>query len=229
MKWVTYDEVENAANYHRQPYEIDFGTAEERKYKEPFSGVRVYENGVVSVANHGDRHPGWRNTMRDRFGVEFLYPKELVGKGLLDPDTGKRVTKTALPASLVYYDRERGRIYHVNRGQRLEFVSPHAQPSCDRFTYTTHNAGRTASRLAELAPHFLMGDALLALGGLTPDRWLGYALRAMLEEGRLPEPTLDNYKGICTSLAANRREVVRKVRDATRNIFHPKYLTVTEV
>ena len=229
MKWLTYDEVGNLADYSRRPYEIDFDTAEERRYKEPMLGVRVYQHGVVSVRNWGHNNPDWRRDVLSKVGLEFVYPKELTGRKFVDPDTGKAVPKTALPSQLVYYDRERKRIYHVDSVCRLEFVSKDAQPSCGVFTYTFTNEERYAARMKELRKHIQMGEAFLALDGAGSSRHMFYSLRWTVESGGVPAEGDPSYKSECRKLASNLSAVKQVVAKATRDTRHPQYLTVMEV
>ena len=132
MRWTTFEDTENKGS---DPYKLDFKTNEHRKYKTPMGGVRVYECGIIRVTGNGHNNPHWRMEIAGALDLRFVRPVDMVGFKFYDPDTGKRVSRKMIPTHPVYHDKARGRIYSVSHRGMLEFMSEHAQPSAENFTY----------------------------------------------------------------------------------------------
>jgi hypothetical protein len=67
MKHLTFDEV---IHYGNGRYAIDWENGE-RKYKEPFQGIKVYEHGLIEVCRNGARDPSWRWHAFNSFKLDF--------------------------------------------------------------------------------------------------------------------------------------------------------------
>lgn len=231
MKWITYDEVrhDGGNRWGREQYSIDFDTVEERKYKVPLWGVRVYEHGTIEVNNHGYNNPEWRHKIERMLGISFVFPKDLVGAKFEDPDTGEKVPKSALPKQLVYHDIERGRIYHVHDGI-ISFSSEHAQPFCEKFKYMTTDKEAFTARMEQLREYVEMGKALVLLGGDPGNDWLSYYEREMITSGRVPEGGMadEKFRKTCKSMARSEPALKKLVFMATKRVHRPNYLLVKE-
>jgi hypothetical protein len=235
-RFLTFEEAEHSG-YGR--YAIDWDT--EQKYKEPLSGVRIYENGVVHVSRNGYRDPNWRKCARRDFGLNFVLKKDLTGIEFYCPNTGVRVHKKSINADILLRDDALGRVYSIaNWGNdaAVRFVSEHAQPMGGLpLTYYVPNPQREAERLAVFSPMFELGATLRAVSGETDVlqryqmQWhLEYDAKLMIY-GEIPPPrTLRSEKAqaICKSLAECEPYARDLIRRESRDKYEPNYLLIKE-
>lgn len=229
MKWPTFDDVENKYAYGRREYEVDESSYEHRKYKEPMRDVRVYQHGLVSVRWNGKRDPAWREEAWRKFNLRFILPAKLTGMRLYNPDTGARVVRKAMDTDPVFYDEVRGRVYSVNWGKTLDFVSPHAQPIPSHgIKHWCDNEEKYKAAMDRLRPYSKFGNALAQLDDHS-GVYLDWPTRQkLIDPAGLPPypPTNAEGREFCVILATFKGAVENAVRLHTRDTFTPNYLVV---
>lgn len=164
MKWLTYDSCENSPwGYENEPYRIDFDTFEHRKYKEPVAGVRVYENGVVSLHRAGNRDPHWRRRVKNVIGADFISLGDATGYKFYT-DAGARISKKDIKYGSYFFDFKLGRMYAVNPSNPLKFFAPHAMPvGTANVAYTERDIDTKKTLHKTMAELLALGKTLCAL------------------------------------------------------------------
>lgn len=229
MKHLTFDKV---MHYENGRYAIDWDNGE-RKYKEPFHGIKVYEHGLIEVCRNGARDIDWRRHVFNNFGLDFRLMSGFWNCVFFDPDTGRKVAKKHIDKGVFLYDRVWGRAYAGNGwGSRFTFLSEHAQPTSKHpVTYRVPNKQRYDERMAQLAEHFALGDTLNALRGRAGALgYIGWMYESMLV-GDKPRPTdltTTEAQEFCTAIAAGRVNAEKKIYEATRDVHTIPHLIVKE-
>lgn len=229
MKHLTFDEV---IHYGDGRYAIDWDNGE-RKYKEPFHGIKVYENGLIEVCKDGTRDPAWRRHVFNIFKLDFRLMSGFWNFVFFDPDTGRKVAKKHIDKGVLLYDRVWSRVY-VGRGwgSKFTFLSEHAQPTSKHpVTYRVPNKQRYDERMAQLAECFALGETLNALRGDARSRgYIGYGYKRMIV-GDEPIPTdltTTEAQEFCQAVAAGKVNAEKKIYEATRDVHTTPYLIVKE-
>jgi len=231
MKHLTFDEV---THYGNGRYAIDWENGE-RKYKEPFQGIKVYEHGLIEVCRNGARDPSWRHHVFNIFKLDFRLMSGFGDYSFFDPDTGRKVIKKHIHRAVFLYDRVWGRVYAGNGwGSSFTFLSEHAQPT-SKYPVTRYvpNKKRYDERMAQLAEHFALGEtlnALLGRAGALGYGYIGWTHESMLV-GDKPIPTdltTPEAQQFCQTVAAGRVNAEKKIHEATRDVHTTPYLIVKE-
>jgi hypothetical protein len=229
MKHLTFDEV---IHYGNGRYAIDWENGE-RKYKEPFQGIKVYEHGLIEVCRNGARDPSWRRHVFNTFKLDFRTMPGFGNLSFFDPNTGRKVPKKYMGIGVLLYDRVWGRVYAGNGwGSSFTSLSEHAQPTSKHpVTYRVPNKQRYDERMAQLAEHFALGETLNALRGDARSRgYLGWGYERMIV-GDKPIPTdltTTEAQEFCQAVAAGKVNVEKKIYAATRDVHTTPYLIVKE-
>lgn len=234
MKFPTYAEAtHNGAYYqHNAEYAIDWKVGE-RKYKEIYNGIRVYENDLVQIIRSGRNNPMWRLELSNRFDCHFTLLSELTNVTLHDPETGSRVHKKHLSGTLYFYDMERGRLYSVGGwgNADITFVSKHAQPSVlDNIVYYLPNKPKEKALHDSLAKHRELGATLLALAkpGDYSYRYFSELTRRVLGFDK-PVPrdlTSPKVQAMCKEIVFNRIGAASTIFRASRTEVTTQYVEV---
>lgn len=169
MKWITFATADHLNDYGYKGdarYSIDWSTNADEKYKQPITGVRVYESGRIEIRRNAYRDPAWNHRLIELLGVQFLNPKtDFPGAKLFTAD-GRRVRKNELGDNTHHlYTPKFGRLYSVNWNGLITFLSPDAQPVARKpIQLRVRNTTREQEYLAELQPAIALGRTLNALG-----------------------------------------------------------------
>jgi len=228
MKHLTFDEVKH---YGDGRYAIDWDNGE-RKYKEPFHGIKVYESGLIEVCKDGARNIDWRRHVFNNFGLDFRLMSGFGDYSFFDPDTGRKVIKKHIDKGVLLYDRVWSRVYVGSRwSSKFTFLSEHAQPTSEHpVTYRVPNKQRYDERMAQLAECFALGETLNALRGNQSRGYIGW-LNANTLIGGEPIPTdltTKNAQDFCLTIAVGKVNAEKKIHEATRDVHTTPYLIVKE-
>ena len=229
MKHLTFDEV---IHYGDGRYAIDWDNGE-RKYKEPFHGIKVYEHGLIEVCRTGARDPSCRRHVGRTFDLDFRLMSGFGDYSFFDPDTGRKVLKKNIDKGVLLYDRVWGRAYVGHGwGSKFTFLSEHAQPTSKHpVTYRVPNKKRYDERMAQLAECFALGETLNALrGDARPRGYIGCTHESMLV-GDKPIPTdltTTEAQEFCQVVAVDKFNAEKKIHEATRDVHTTPYLIVKE-
>jgi hypothetical protein len=234
MKHITFDEAKHEpSDYSGARYAIDWDNGE-RKYKEPFRGIRVYESGIIQVSRMGARDPDWRQYVFNNFKLDFRLTSGFGSYTFFDANTGRKVFKKHLQQGLFLYMREWGRVYAGKGwGTVFTFTSEHAQPtSADEVEYHVPNKQRYEERIAQLSECFALGETLLALKG---NKGYGrhymnlFTTQILTGIKEVPiDMTQMNTQDFCLDIAAHITSVEKTVEKFTRDVHTTPYLTVKE-
>lgn len=228
MKHLTFDKV---MHYGDGRYAIDWDNGE-RKYKEPFHGIRVYESGLIEVCKDGSCDIDWRRYVFNNFGLDFRLVSGFGNYVFFDPDTGRKVAKKHMDRGVFLYDRVWGRAYAGNGwGSRFTFLSEHAQPTSKHpVTYRVPNKQRYEEKMAQLAECFALGETLNALRGNQSKGYVGW-LHGNTLIGDRPVPTdltTTEAQEFCLAIAVGKVNAEKKIHEATRDVHTIPYLIVKE-
>lgn len=231
MKHLSYDEVAHQSTYdYGARYAIDWESGE-RKYKIPYSGIRVYENGLIEVSRMGYNDPSWRYDVRVRFDLDFRLRSGFKCQEFFDPDTGRKVRKSHVRGNVFLYDDKLQRVYAGKSygASMFTFMSEHAQPiASNDLTYAVPNKMRFNERMDALKEHFALGETLAALSVASPS--FSYSLfRTPFSDNAVPpDLTSEDGRNFCLLLHHNKEHVKKDLINATKDVFTVKYLNVKE-
>jgi len=235
VKHIRYEDVDNSMHYGER-YCIDWDKGE-RKYKEPFSGIKVYECGITEVTQSGLRNPYWRNHVAKEFDLHFVYIQELVGLTLHDPETGREVKKTSLDRGSVLHHYDLKRIYRgpAYRTGPLQFLSEHAQPTgCKDFVVYTRRKDKEAEVKARFAESKALGDTLLQVQSRDGQGSYEYQWRHSTGDSiingtsPIPDPTTTKGQSFCRYLARNEENINARISTHCRDQHKVPFLIVKE-
>ena len=234
MKHITFDEVKHEPNYNGARYAIDWDNGE-RKYKEPFRGIRVYENGIIQVRRMGARDPDWRRYVFNNFKLDFRRLAEFGYYTFFDANTGRKVLKKHLQQRWFLYTREWERVYAARHwgGGVVTFLSEHAQPtSAVEVEYHIPNKQRYKERMARLAECFALGETLLAMKGNNAygNHYMNlFTTKILTGIEEVPiDLTQMSAQNFCLNIAAHRASVEKTVEKVTSDVHKTPYLTLKE-
>lgn len=235
MKWVTFDEVENPG---LKRYEIDWSTYDERRYKEPVSGFRVYEAGFIHLVTNGGNDPNLRAFLINAYGIDLRLLNELSGYEFFDPERKTSVAKAWLDPDdgPFLLDVFRNRVYCVHRrGSRpwsgIKFLHPDAQPVASTpMQYKRPNRATEKALRDRLRSAMDLGETLTAMSG-TPTPKYGYNWNIPRYVDELLQPNVDLHspkvQETALALAAcTPRRVDECIQQRARDTFETQYLTI---
>jgi len=236
MKHLTFDEV---IHYGDGRYAIDWDNGE-RKYKEPFREIKVYESGLIEVCEDGARDPSWRRHVGRTFDLDFRLMSGFGDYSFFDPDTGRKVLKKHIDKGVLLYDHVWSRVYVGHGwGIKFTFLSEHAQPTSKHpVTYRVPSKKRYDERMAQLAECFALGEtlnALLGRAGALGYGYIGWTPVGWTHESMLvgdkPIPTdltTKDAQDFCLAIAVGKVNAEKKIYEATRDVHTTPYLIVKE-
>ena len=228
MNYLKYEDAVHLGFSAR--YDIDWDNAE-RKFKSPLYGVRTYENGPTEIKFFAQRNPAWRLHVR-KIGIDMRMLSGLVDYTLYDPNTGEKVKKNSIKASMFCLSKKWGRVYPANNGVEATLVSEHAQPtSIARLKYTTPNKERYAQLMVRVQPYFDLGLTLVSLSNDShTSGYVNWSTKKMLTgEKPLPEDlTTAEAREFCVSIQRAKIRVINIINEASRNVIEVPYLNIKE-
>jgi hypothetical protein len=228
MKWLTYDAVANG-NYRGTEFNIDESTLDYKRYKEPISGLRVYEDGRIFLNKNGYRNPQWRSGMKQLTGLQFRRPDQFPN-AVFTTHEGERVQKGEVD-DIMMYDPDLERVYRVNWSEGVTFLHPNAQP-VNKATIAVHKRNPQREKEANklLAEYIAFG---ITLRTMDPDtyHWINYNSNDLREvvQGKRVINMQDNLgRHFCAAMARHKYNVFKSLPRVCADTHQHNYLLVKE-
>lgn len=226
MKIPKYEDIDTS-DYSGSEYKIDWHKGH-RKYKEPVTGMRVYEHGMVELLKSGYRDPAWRSNISRNYGITFKLLSEMTDCKFIDPNSRVRVKKSWLEETLFFVHGDKAYASPWwNESIRLH--SEHALPSTlGIIKYFTRNKQAEKNFKQSLQEHISLGKTLNAIS--STDTYWYYDTEKRLSNMNIPSNlTTEEGQSFCKQIARFETKVDGIISKECRNKFETKYLEIEGV